>query len=225
MSKTMSIYAEALISNREYKNARIDGESVGVQNARTWTASVKSCLNPAYAVFKDNYDNMTNADEMAHRVKMSALYDTLRPICTLIGEVNGDKINAKAVAEILVGQSVRFRTIDTSNEMAHARLEYKLAKKSLDEAVEGSDLVALKSKVDNALAEVKRLEALPGNCKRIVEMQSESTFVRTVEILLGDAILKQTLRPIEEIEAEKAARKAERDAKRKANKQSKKSAK
>ena len=225
MNKTMSIYAEALISNREYKNARIDGNSVGVENARKWSASVKACLYPAYSVFKDSYDEMTSTSELVARTKMNALYDALRPVCELVGEVNGDKINAKVVAEILVGQSVRFRTIDTSKDMAHARCEYKLAKKALEDADENADIKKLQTAIENAQAEVKRLEALPGNCKRIAEIQSESTFVRNVEVVLGDAILKQTMRPVEDILAEKAARKAERDAKRKANKNAKKNSK
>ena len=60
--KTMSIYAEALSVNREYKNARINGEVVGVANARNWSALVKACRLPAYAVRKYRYDNMNHSD-------------------------------------------------------------------------------------------------------------------------------------------------------------------
>ena len=102
--------------------------------------------------------------------------------------------------------------------MAHARCEKRLALKALndDETPEHQSIY------DKWADECKRLESLPGNCKRIVEIQSESTFVHNVELMLGDAILKQSLRPVEDILAEKAALKAARADKRRANKNSKK---
>lgn len=218
--KTMSIYAEALIANREYKNARINGEAVGVVNARNWCALVKACRLPAYAVRKYRYDNMGVVEDVAP-CDMSALFDAIRPVIALIGEVNGDKLNPVNVAEEFVAQAVRFRVIDITPEMAHAHCELREARKAMneDESVENV------AKVEECKAEVERLESIPGNCKRIVEVQSESAFVKAVEIALGDAINKQALRPVEEILAEKAAKEEERKAKRKANKLAKKNAK
>ncbi len=220
MEKTMSIYAEALKSNREYKNARINGEAVGVTNARNWLALVKACRLPAYAVRKYRYDNMGLAEDVAP-CDMSALFNAIRPVIELIGEVNGDKLNPVNVAEEFVALSVRFRTIDITPEMAHARCELREARKAMTED-ENEDTIA---KVEACKAEVERLEAIAGNCKRIVEVQSESAFVKAVEVALGDAINKQALRSVEDILAEKAAKEAERKAKRKANKLAKKNAK
>ena len=220
MNKTMSIYAEALTVNRELKNGRINGESVGVANSRTWSASVKSCLIPAYAIRKYRYDNMGQSGEIP-ACDMTALYDAIRPVIALIGEVNGDKLNAVNVAEEFVAQSIRFRVIDTSVEMAHAHSERKIAKEALSE----NDTEENQANYDRWDVECKRLEAIPGNCKRIPAIQSDSAFVKAIEIALGDAINKQTLRPTEDILAEKAAKEAERKAKRKANKLAKKNAK
>ena len=219
-NKTMSIYAEALSVNREYKNARINGEVVGVANARNWSALVKACRLPAYAVRKYRYDNMGVVDTVAP-CDMSALFDAIRPVIALIGEVNGDKLNPVNVAEEFVALSVRSRVIDITPEMAHAHCELREARKAMNED-ENEDTIA---KVEACKAEVERLEAIPGNCKRIVEVQSESAFVKAIEIALGDAINKQALRPVEEILAEKAAKEEERKAKRKANKLAKKNVK
>lgn len=217
MNQTMSIYAEALMSNREFKSARINGESVGVTAARVWIAAVKSMLIPAYSVYKYRFDHMGDAEKVA-ACDQSALYAALHTILNFVGEVNGAKLNAHNIAENVISCAVRFRVIDTSEKMAHTRLERKIARKRLndDETPENQ------SAYDKWVDECARLEALPGNCKRIVEIQSESTFVRNVELMLGDAILKQSLRPVDEILAEKAALKAARDAKRKANKSAKK---
>lgn len=226
MEKTMSIYAQALSVNREYKNARIDGVTVGVAEARHWVAMVKAMRIPAYNVRKYRYDNMAMAETVAP-CDMTALFDAIRPVLALVGEVNGDKLNPANIAEEIVALSVRTRTIDVSPEMAHVRENMRIARKAVND-YDGNDavkLAELEAKVEACKTAVAELEALPGNCKRIVEIQSETAFVKAVEIALGDAINKQALRPAEEILAEKAAKEAERKAKRKANKLAKKSAK
>lgn len=217
MEKTMSIYAEALVSNREFKSARINGESVGVTAARVWIAAVKAMLIPAYTVYKYRYNHMGDAEKAA-TVNQSALYDALHVVLNFVGDVNGAKLNAANIAENVIACAVRFRVIDTSEEMAHAHCEKRLAFMALND----DETPEHQSNYDKWADECKRLESLPGNCKRIVEIQSDATFVRNVELMLGDAILKQSLRPVEDILAEKAALRAARDAKRRANKNSKK---
>lgn len=220
MNNTMSIYAETLISNMEYKNACIDGKAVGVTEARNWRALVTSCLAPAYDIRKYRWDNMGNTEVVAP-CNQTPLYDAIRPIIALIGDVNGDRLNAENVAEEFIANAMKIRVIDTSNEMAHAHSMRKSARAKLSEDASDEN----QANYDHWNAECKRLEALPGNCKRIPYMQAESTFVKNVEMALANAITKQTMRPRAEIEAEKAARKAERDAKRRANKLSKKNSK
>lgn len=216
MEKTMSIYAEALVSNREFKSARINGESVGVTASRIWIASVKSMLIPAYTIFKYRYDHMGDSEKAA-TIDQSGLYDALHVVLGLIDEVNGAKLNAFNIAESVISCAVRFRVIDTSEEMAHAHCERNIARKRLN----NDDTPENQSVYDKWADECSRLENLPGNCKRIVEIQSESTFTRNVELMLGDAILKQSLRSVEDIQAEKAALKAARAEKRRNNKQAK----
>ena len=216
---TMSIYAEALISNLDYKNATINGEAVGVAKARLWASTVKSMLIPAYAIRKYRYDNMGNTDPVAP-CDMTDLYNKLHSVLDLIGEVNGAKLDTENCAEEIIANAMKFRVIDISPEMAHARCEKRLAKKALD-AEETEETIA---NYDKWAEECKRLEAEPGNCKRIPEIQAESTFVKAVEHLLGAAITKQKARSVEDILAEKEAKKAERRAKTKAKKDAKKAA-
>ena len=87
MEKTMSIYADALMSNREFKSARINGESVGVTAARVWIAAVKAALIPAYTVYKYRFDHMGDAEKVA-ACDQSALYDALHTVLNFVGEVN-----------------------------------------------------------------------------------------------------------------------------------------
>lgn len=206
----LSIFAEALVDNREYKNARINGEAVGVANSRKWATAVKAIRLPAYAVRVYRYNHMGEAEAVA-KCDETAVYNAIAPVLELVGPVNGAKLNAHNVAEEIISNVLRFRVIDTSNEMAHARLEKKLAKKALDED-ENEDTIA---NYDKWVDEVKRLESEPGNCKRIPEIVSESAFVKAVEILLGDAINKQAMKSAEEVAAEEEAR---RQARREATK-------
>ena len=214
---SMSIFAEALVSNRDYKNAKVNGEAVGVVNARNWSASVKAIRIPAYKVREYRYAHMGDAEVVA-QYDQTALYTALAPVIDAIGVVNGAKLNARNVAEEIIANVVRVRAIDTSDEMAHARCELKEARKAKEEE-ETDETIA---NFDQWKAEVARLESLPGNCKKIVEIKPESTFVKDVEIILGDAIRKQTLKTAEQVAAEEEAKRQARRAKTKAKKQAKK---
>ncbi len=219
MSKNLTIFAEALVDNREYKNARINGEAVGVANSRKWIAAVKAIRMPAYAVRVYRYNNMGEAETVA-KCDETPVYNAIAPVLDMIGEVNGAKLNAHNVAEEIIANALRFRVIDITNEMAHARLEKRLAKKAMDEDENEETIAAY----DNWVEEVKRLEGEPGNCKRIAEIVNESAFVKAVEILLGDAINKQAMKSAEEVAAEEEAKRAARREATKAKRAAKKAA-
>lgn len=219
MSKNMTIFAEALVDNREYKNARINGEAVGVANSRKWIAAVKAIRLPAYAVRVYRYNNMGEAEAVA-KCDETPVYNAIAPVLEMVGEVNGAKLNSHNVAEEIIANALRFRVIDITVEMAHARLEKRLAKKAMDEDENEETIAAY----DNWVEEVKRLEGEPGNCKRIPEIVSESAFVKAVEILLGDAINKQAMKSAEEVAAEEEAKRAARREATKAKRAAKKAA-
>lgn len=213
----MSIYAEALADNRNYKNARINGEGVGVANFRTWSNAVKALRYPAYAIRQYRHANLSTAETVAP-CDMTALYTALHTVLELVGVVNGAKLDAKNCAEEIIANASRIRTIDITPEMASARCDYREAKKALNEDDSDENQTAY----DNAKAKVEDLESKPGNCKKIVEIQTESAFVKAVELLLGDAITKQTMKTLEEVLAEEEAKRQARRAKTAAKKAQKK---
>lgn len=216
---SMTIFAEALADNREYKNARINGNAVGVSNARAWLSAVKAVRIPAYAVRVYRYNHMGDSETVAP-CDQSKLYDALRPIIDMIGEVNGAKLDAHNVAEEIISNAMRFRLIDITEEMAHAHSQKNIASKALRE----DDCEENQAKYDEWKAECERLEDIAGNCKRIPEIQTETAFIKAVEILLGDAITKQNAKSAEEVAAEEEARRAARRAKTAAKKAAKKAA-
>lgn len=217
METKMTIFAEALADNRNYKNARIDGKSVGVAEYRAWNNAVKALRYPAYAIRQYRHANLGNADTVAP-CDMTDLYKALHTVLDLVGVVNGAKLDAKNCAEEIISNASRIRVIDITPEMAHARLVKKTAKQAM---VEDENEDTIKA-YDDACAEVIRLESEPNNCRRLVEIQTETAFVKAVEILLGDAITKQTMKTLEEVLAEEEAKRQARRAKTAAKKAAKK---
>ena len=204
----MTIYAQALSDNRNYKNARIDGKLVGIPEARKWQTAVKAIRLPAYAIRQHRHDNMGNADA-ATPADTAAFFTALNGVLALVGEVNGAKLHAHNLADEIIAQAFRVRTIDITPEMAQARYDKREARKALDE----EDSPENQTAYDTACAEVERLENEPNNCKKLFEIQTEPAFVKAVELLLGDAINKQTMKSAEQVAAEEAAIKAARRAK------------
>ena len=217
METKMTIFAEALADNRNYKNARIDGKSVGVAEYRAWSNAVKALRYPAYAIRQYRHANLGNAETVAP-CDMTALYTALHTVLDLVGVVNGAKLDAKNCAEEIISNASRIRTIDITPEMAHARLVKRTTKQAMDEN-ENEDTIKA---YEDACAEVVRLESEPNNCKKIVEIQTETAFVKAVEVLLGDAITKQTMKTLEEVLAEEEAKRQARRAKTAAKKAAKK---
>lgn len=213
----LSIFAEALADNRNYKNARINGESVGVSNARKWLAAVKATRIPAYAIRVYRYNHMGDEGIVAP-CDMTNFYTALREVLDMVGVVNGAKLSAENVADEILANAMKFRVIDITNEMAKARSDYREARKAYLEDENEDTSVAY----EEAKAEVARLESEAGNCKRIAEIQSESAYIKAFEIILGDAITKQCLKSAEEVAAEEEAKRQARRAATKAKKAAKK---
>lgn len=220
MANNLSIFADALVETGKYKNLRVNGELIGVGNARKWAVAVKACRIPAYAVRVYRYNHMGDAT-VATPCDQTPLYTALADVLEMVGVVNGAKLDAHNVAEEIISNAMKFRVIDTSEEMAHAHSMRREAKKAMNEN-ECDETIAEFETWD---AECKRLEELPGNCKKIPEIQADNAFVKAVEKLLCDAITKQTAKSAEQVAAEEEAKRAERRAKTKAKREALKAAK
>lgn len=203
-----TIFAQALADNRNYKNARIDGNSVGVSNARAWRKAIIALRYPAYKIRAYRHDSM-GGNSIAEAVDMNPFYTALRVVIDLIGEIKGAKLHAQNLAEEIIAHSSRIRVIDITPEMAHARNVKREARKALTEDENEETLQAY----EEACAEVERLEGEAGNCKKLFEIQTESAFIRAVEIALGDAVTGQMMKTVEEVMAEEEAKRQARRAK------------
>lgn len=231
MSNTMSIYAQALLHNKKFAKNVINAKNLGFSEYCTWKKALVDALHASYKVAEYRYNNMGKGGEV-QSFDLSDLYASIRPIVRMIGEVNGDTLNPVNVAEIFVAKSLGKRKISTSEEHAHAVCNKDTARKALNNAEQGTmsdkDFAAriarLQKNFDDADAEVKRLEDMPGHCKFIATIVSEGAFVNAIQEALGDAIDGQMARPMADILAEKEAKAQNRKDKRRANKNAKKEA-
>ena len=244
----LSIYAEALSVNREFKNARIDGKTVGVKEARAWNTAVNAMLIPAYAVFKFDHDTIggpvSDDDEALREALLEKVYNSLHPVLDLVGEVNGAKLFADTVAPLVCSVAARVVTVDLTVAMVNARWYKKQANYVLENGMDGLMLVSMDEERAKFIADlteaakseetlevfveecneaVKRLESEPGNCRKEYAIATDSAFKNAIEVALGDAINGQKMKSVEDILAEKEARRQARRAKTAAKKASKKS--
>lgn len=216
-----SLIAQALVDNREFKSARISAKLLGdYALARKWQNAVKALRIPAYRVAAHRHDAMGDTAENAVVIDQTPLYTALRTVLDLIGEVNGEKLNVKNCAEAIIAEVHRYRVVDITPEMAHARAMRSEASKAVKEAETDEELAEANSALELWKDECKRLESEAGNCKKVFEAQTESAFVNRVEMLLGDAISGQLAKTAEEVEAEMLAKAEARKAARKAHKKS-----
>lgn len=213
----MSIYANTLSTIANTKAVKLNGAICGSPADYLKLKNTISAIRlPAYSVYAQRFDNAKN--NTTNTVDMSALYTSVRALCDLIGEVNGAPIHPENVAELIIAQSFRIRSIDLTPEMAHAHALLKSAKERFeDDPTEENETAVEEQKVI-----CKNLEATPGNCRDLREAVSEGVFVTKIARLMGAVINEQRAKSVEEIMAEESARKEKRKAQAKARKAAKK---
>ena len=212
-NNTMSIFAEALIDAKDYKKgkARISGDTVGVANFKMWRTAIINLLHPAYAIASYNHDHMGDA-ETVEPCDMSDFFKYLHVVIDMIGTVNGVKLDIANTATVIIPKAMKDKTIDLTEEMAHAHCERTIArkKKNADETPENV------AEYEKWRDECIRLESLPGNCKTHATIVSKSVFINEVEHLFSEAITAQKAKTLDEIMAEEKAKEEKRKASKKA---------
>lgn len=221
----LSIIAQALSVNRDLKKERITASSIGnYKLAVEWRNAVLDTLVPAYAVWTFYHDKMGLPVEVNTPVNaetLNKLYDKVRAVLDLIGEVRGEKLVTKNCVDAIIAEAHDWTYIDISNEMAHARNMLKIAREAVKNATTDEGLAAATASKDEWTAEVKRLESTPGNCRAIPVAPKDNKFILAVERLLGDAINQEMAKPAEQVEAERLAKKEARKQQRKDAKKAK----
>lgn len=210
----MNKFAEALSIVAQGKNITLQSllQPADVITIRT---ALEAMRIPAYRIAVERF-NAASSDAPV-QVDMSPLYEVTRNLCTLLGEVNGAPLHAENLVDLIVAQSMRTRWIDLTHEMADAhRLLHDARVAQKDDPSEENE-----KEVERLHEECKRLEKIPGNCRKNREAVTETVFVKTVTELIGAIINKQQAKSVGQVLAEEAERKEAMKARAKARKAAK----
>ena len=220
--KTVSVWEDFFHYSAIRCKVTVDGTSVGVANATAYKSAVIDILHKGYHYSNETLKVLTKKSGTVSKDVKNDYFASIRSLIALIGEVNGDTLNTKALADILLGKTFRVGPEPKcyTEESAHCwnmlNEARKVVKKSDDPTPEQL------AEVERWKAEFDRLNAEGGHFSDDQIIVSENVFIRAVTVALTKAIDDQFMIPVEQVLAAKEARKAELKAKRAARKSAKK---
>lgn len=199
-----------------------DGTTVGVANATAYKSALVNILHKGYHYANESMKVIAKSSGVVSDEVKNDYFAAIRALVALIGEVNGDTLNTKALADTLLAKTFKLDSAPMclTNDGAHCWSMLKEARKVVSKADEPTP---------EQLAEVERwkneydhLNSEGGHFRDKHIIVSESVFIKSATAILSNSINEQFMIPIEEVIAAKEARKAELKAKRAARKSAKK---
>lgn len=226
MSKTMSIFAEKLTAKADYsgKYAKLDKATLGEDNYKIWKSTIVDCLSEAYHAYEVRHNNGM-ADNVS--VDMSALYAKVSAVRTMIGDVNGMKLNSALIAEAMIGKSYTFRRACFSNDGATAECDLVSAQASMrvvkarpvnatfTEEAKAHAIAKAQTAIDTAKARIDALAQEAGNYRDVPCPVSDTAFLTAIEKELRTIVNQQNAKPWAQVQAEKKALNDARKSRRK----------
>lgn len=199
-----------------------DGTTVGVANATAYKSALVNILHKGYHYSNESMKILAkNGGTVSDEVK-NDYFAAIRSLIALIGEVNGDTLNTKAIANLLLAKTFKLDsapmclTVESAHCWSMLKESRKVVSKSDDPTPEQL------AEVERWKNEYTRLNADGGHFRDKHIIVSESVFIRNATAILSNSINEQFMIPLEDVIAAKEARKAELKAKRAARKSAKK---
>lgn len=229
MNNTMTVSAttlqDCLHDNNRFSNHKLTADQIGADNLREWTKLVEDLRSASYAVFA--FCENSDLSVESKSVDKTPVYNALREILSVVGEVKGHKLYAnEELATLMVGYAGKEGT-KRSPELQFCLSQLRNRREELkkSENVNGVNPDYIKN-LEKEIAELEEkksaLEAQPDNKVSEPTRMSATTFRLKVEHRLARVIDEQKAKTWEELEAEAEARKQARKEAAKARKQAKK---
>lgn len=220
--KTITVWEEFFHYSANRCKVIPDGTTVGVANATAYKSALVNILHKGYNFSNESMKILAkNSGVVSDEVK-NDYFAAIRSLIALIGEVNGDTLNAKAIADLFLSKTFKLdpSPMCLTVESAHCWSMLKESRKVVSKTDEPTPEQL--AEVERWKNEYARLNAEGGHFRDKHIIVSESVFVRSATAILSNAINEQFMIPLEEVIAAKEARKAELKAKRAARKSAKK---
>lgn len=199
-----------------------DGTSVGVVNATAYKSALINILHKGYHYSNESMKVLAkNSGVVSDEVK-NDYFTSIRALITLIGEINGDTLNTKALADLLLAKTFKLDSAPMclTEESAHCWSMLKEARKVVNKSDEPTPEQL--AEVERWKNEYTRLNTEGGHFRDKHIIVSESVFIKSATAILSNSINEQFMMSIEDVIAAKEARKAELKARRAARKSAKK---
>lgn len=199
-----------------------DGTTVGVANAAVYKSALVNILHTGYKYSSESMKVLSrNADAVSDEVK-NDYFAAVRALITLIGEINGDTLNTKALADLLLAKTFKLDSAPMclTEESAHCWSMLKESRKVVNKSDDPTPEQL--AEVERWKNEYTRLNTEGGHFRDKHIIVSESVFIKSATAILSNSINEQFMMSIEDVIAAKEARKAELKARRAARKSAKK---
>ena len=223
-----NVLVNSLVYNNRFATAKLNAEQLGVENFAQWKTLVSNLHRSAYSIYAQCENNGLKVCDSI--VDKTTVYDSIKLILSVIGEVNEHKLYAnEEIAIAIIGYAGKRGNAD-SPELQYCdscirglRNEIK-AYENLnvtDKDYKAQKLAEMNDKLDKLLEEKKTLLATADMRIKQPTMTSDSAFRLDIEHIFARAIVGQMAKSLEELDKEVEARKQARKEKAKARKQAK----
>lgn len=221
---TITNIQDVLVLNNRFANVKISAEQISAESFSNWRGLISDLHRAAYKVYAICENNGMKAE--SDTVDKSGVFDVLRYILGVIGDVNEHKLYANAESVIaIISYAGKRANVDApelqlvKSRIANAKKELRLA-----ESLNGLDpnyVSGLQSEIERLEDEKFALMSEPDMCYKRPTMTTENAFRMDVEHFLARIITGQLAKTLEELDAEAEERRATRKAAAKARKAAK----
>lgn len=209
--------ADALVYNNRFASVKVDGDQIGVENFSAWKTVMDKLHRAAYSAYVVCENSGLKAESTD--IDKTEVFNAIREILSLIGDVNEHKMYANAeMAIACIGYSGK-RANKDAPELQFCLSRIRNLKKEISDyealnvtdaehkanklAKMGQDMVALEEERDALLKTADMRIKQPTRT-------NSNAFRLDVEHFLARAISGQMAKTLKELDDEDAARKAKR---------------
>jgi hypothetical protein len=224
-TNTNKALVEALVYNNRFANKSVDGDQITAEGLSAWKASVDKLHRAAYAAYVVCENSGLKAESAD--IDKTEIFNAIREILAIIGEVNSHKMYANAeMAVAVIGYSGKRANKDAPELQYCVSRIRNLTKEISDyEKLNVTDAEYKATKLAEMEASLATLEEEKSALLKTADMRikqptrtTASAFRLDVEHFLARAITGQLAKTLAELDAEDAERKAKRAAAAKARK-------
>lgn len=225
LSISATALQDILSDNNRYASALINAKHIGAEDLKAWTTLVNNLHIAAYRVYVTCENSGLTVDSKS--VDKTPVYEALRAILAIIGDVNGHKLYAnEELATLVIGYSGKRGNADSPalqyclSKLGNRKRE--LAKAKDINGLEPKYIKSLEDQIAELEEEKKELLSSADNRVKKPTRTTANAFRLDLEHRLARVIADQKAKTWEELEAEAEAKRKERRAKTKAKKAEKK---